>query len=98
MPAIKKREVDMLSGPIVRGMKRPLVATVSTMIFMCGIRFIWVFAIFNPLRESLSDPLTFLYLIWPIGWVLSISTLLCFLFPTVKRLKRTEKESEARIA
>ena len=78
-------------GAALRGMRRPVVAMVSTMIFMCAIRFVWVYLIFNPIRNSLSDPLTFLYLIWPIGWVLSIITLLCFFFPTVKKL---EKECE----
>ena len=37
---------------------------------------------------SLSNPLSFLYLVWPVGWTLSIATLLCFFFPTVKKLER----------
>jgi hypothetical protein len=77
-------------------MRRPLVSMITTMVYMCALRFVWVFLIFNPLRESesLSDPLTFLYLVWPVGWTLSIATLLCFFFPTVKKLEREVQESK----
>jgi len=75
----------------MRGMKRPIVVMVSTMIYMCALRFVWVFLIFDPIRDTLSDPLTFLYLVWPIGWILSIATLLCFFFPTVKKLASQNK-------
>ena len=80
--------INEIMGAALRGMRRPMVAMVSTMIFMCAIRFVWVYLVFEPLRDRLSDPLTFLYLIWPIGWILSIITLLCFFFPTVKSLKK----------
>ena len=50
---------------------------------MCLIRFVWVFFVF-----PLVPNLTFLYLIWPIGWVASGLTLCCFFFPTVRRLRR----------
>ena len=93
--------INEIMGASLRGMKRPLVAMVSTMIYMCAIRFVWVFLIFNPLRANgylQKDPLTFLYLIWPIGWTLSILTLLCFFFPTIKKLtlqckKKDEEEA-----
>lgn len=74
--------INEIMGSALRGMGRPTVATVATLIFMCAIRFLWVYAVF-PLYPNL----TFLYLIWPIGWVLSISMLLCFYFPTLKKLK-----------
>ena len=80
--------INDIIGYSLRGMRRPLVSMITTMIYMCAFRFVWVFLIFNPLRESLSDPLTFLYLVWPVGWTLSIVTLLCFFFPTVKKLER----------
>ena len=79
--------INEIMGAALRGMRRPITAMVSTMIFMCAIRFVWVYLIFIPLKANMSDPLTFLYLIWPIGWILSIITLLCFFFPTVKKLK-----------
>ena len=67
----------------MNGMKKPIVATVTTFLYMCVIRFIWVYGVF-PLYRNL----TFLYLIWPIGWILSIITILCFYFPAVKHYKR----------
>lgn len=71
--------INEIMGAALKGFKRPIVPMVSTMVFMCGIRFIWVYLIF-PYYENL----TFLYLIWPIGWILSIITLLCFYIPTVR--------------
>ena len=79
--------INEIMGAALRGMRRPMTAMVSTMIFMCAIRFVWVYLIFIPLKDNMSDPLTMLYLIWPIGWILSIITLLFFFFPTVKKLK-----------
>ena len=73
----------------MRGIRKPIVPTVSTLLFMCAIRFPWVYFIF-----PLVPNLTFLYLIWPIGWVLSISTILCFYFPAMKKLKRKNALTE----
>lgn len=81
--------INEIMGSALRGMGRPTVATVATLIFMCAIRFPWVYAVF-PLYPNL----TFLYLIWPIGWVLSISMLLCFYFPTLKKLKQKQQLRE----
>ena len=41
-------------------------------------------------RIDISNPqdLTFLYLIWPIGWILSIITLLIAFFPGMAKLKK----------
>ena len=66
----------------LRGMGKPMIPTIATMVFMCGLRFLWVYAIF-----PLVPNLTFLYLVWPIGWVLSIVSLLPVYFPTVKKLQ-----------
>ena len=80
--------INEIIGAALRGMKKPIVPMVSTMIYMCAFRFVWVFLVFTPLRDTLTDPLTFLYLIWPIGWTLSIITQLFFFFPTIRTLKR----------
>ena len=72
--------INEIMGSSLRGMGRPNVATISTLIFMCALRFLWVYAIF-PLYQNL----TFLYLVWPIGWIMSIILLLCYFFPTIKK-------------
>ena len=82
--------INEIMGAALRGMGRPIVATTATLIFMCAIRFVWVYAVF-PLYKNL----TFLYLIWPIGWVLSIITLLCFYFPTLNKLKKSQSNKIA---
>ena len=66
----------------MRGMGRPMVPMVLTFIYMCVLRFVWVYGVF-PFYPNL----TFLYLVWPIGWALSIITTLFFYFPTIKRLQ-----------
>ena len=82
--------INEIMGASLKGMGKPMVPAVSTLVFMCLIRFVWVYGAF-PLWQAFgvdSFDLTFLYLIWPIGWTLSILTLLCFYIPTAKRLER----------
>ncbi|MBE6700503.1 MAG: MATE family efflux transporter [Ruminococcaceae bacterium] len=72
---------EVLSG-VLRGIGKPIPPTVCTLIYMCLLRLLWVYAIF-----PLFPNLTFLYTVWPLGWVLSIITLLFIYFPTIKRLQ-----------
>lgn len=88
--------INEIIGAGLRGVKRPIIPMVSTMITMCAFRFIWVYLVFNPLRDSLSDPLTFLYLIWPIGWVSSIVALLFFLSKAFKKLSSKPAEHKTK--
>ena len=74
--------INEIFGAALRGMGKPLLPTVATLLFMCVLRFLWVWFIY----PFLPNNLTFLYLVWPIGWVLSIALLLCFYIPTVKKL------------
>jgi putative MATE family efflux protein len=84
--------INEIMGAAMRGLQKPIIPTISTLLFMCAIRFVWVFLIF-----PLVPNLTFLYLIWPIGWVISIIFILCFYMPTIGALKRKlqPKQTEA---
>ena len=73
---------EVMSGAL-RGVGKPIVPTIATFIFMCLLRFVWVYAIF-----PLVPNLTFLYLVWPIGWILSIGLLLVVYFPTISKLQK----------
>lgn len=75
--------VQDVFGASLRGMGKPIIPTITSLIFLCGIRFPWVFLVF-PLYPNL----TFLYLIWPIGWVSSIITLLTAFIIFFKKYKR----------
>lgn len=66
----------------MRSMGRPITATICGLIFLCILRFLWVYFVF-PLVKSL----TFLYLVWPIGWALSICTIIFFYIHRAKQLK-----------
>ena len=84
--------INEILGASLKGMGKPIVPMFSTMAFMCAIRFPWVWFVY-PLNKNL----TFLYTIWPIGWTLSIITVLSFLIPTIKKIQRKidkEKQSQ----
>ena len=75
--------INEIFSAALRGMGRSLFPTVTTFVFMCGLRVVWVYLIF-----PLVPNLTFLYLVWPIGW---ISCIICALFvyiPTRRRIDR----------
>ena len=74
--------INDIFASALRSMGKPMVATVTAFLFMCAFRAFWVYFVF-PLLPNL----TFLYLVWPISWVLCIVTTLFFYFPTVKKLK-----------
>lgn len=82
--------INDIMGAAMRGLGKPLIPTIATLIYMCGIRFIWVYLIF----PFMAGNMTFLYLIWPIGWILSLITLTAFYFPTVKKLAMRLGECE----
>lgn len=65
----------------LRGMGKSIAPTVATLVFMFALRIAWVFFVF-PLLPNL----TFLYLCWPISWILSIVTLLVVFFAEKKKL------------
>ncbi len=75
--------INEILGASLKGMGKPMVPMIATMIFMCGIRFPWVWFVY-PLFQNL----TFLYTIWPIGWILSGTMVICFLIPTIKKLQK----------
>ena len=78
---------EVMCGTL-RGMGKPLIPTFTALVFTCALRFVWVYLIF-----PLVPNMTFLYLVWPIGWSLSIVTMLYFYFPEIKRLKLKYPES-----
>ena len=59
--------INEVMGGVLRGIGRPIIPTISALLFMCALRFVWVYAIF-----PLIPNLTFLYAVWPVGWILSI--------------------------
>ena len=73
--------VNAIIGEAMKGMGKPMIPTISTLVFMCAIRFPWVWFVF-----PLNPNFTFLYLIWPIGWVASIAFISIFFFPTAREL------------
>ena len=79
--------INEVMGGMLKGMGKPILPTVATMVYMCALRFVWVYAIYPLLPASL----TYLYLIWPIGWILSIITLFIAYVPAMKKLQREQE-------
>ena len=86
--------INEVMGGILKGMGKPIIPTVATLVFMCLIRFPWVWFIFPLFPQSL----TYLYLIWPIGWILSITTLLIAYFPAISKLEKNNIQKETATA
>lgn len=76
--------INEIFGAALRGMGKPVAATTATLVFMCLLRFVWVYLIF-----PLCPNLTFLYLVWPVGWTLSIISLLFVFIPTARKLAKS---------
>lgn len=73
---------DVIGGAL-RGLNKPIAPMISTLVYMCALRFVWVYLVF-----PLCPNLTFLYTVWPIGWTLSIVTLLVVYFKRIAALKK----------
>lgn len=73
----------------LRGLGKPIIPTIATLVYMCGLRFIWVYVFF-----PLCPNFTFLYAVWPVGWLLSIINLLFFYFPTLRKLNSLKHKGE----
>ncbi len=58
-------------GASLRALEKPIIPTLTTLVFMCLIRFPWVWFIYPLFPANLS----LLYLIWPIGWTCAVITL-----------------------
>lgn len=84
--------IQEIFGGALKGLGKPTVHTITTLIFMCGIRFVWVYGIF-PLFPK-EHALTFLYMVWPVGWILSLITLIAVYRPTVRKLTLKLKNPE----
>ena len=82
--------INEIIGGALRGMGKPMLPTVATFIYMCVFRFIWVYGIF----PYLPDSLTYLYLVWPVGWILSILTIVPACIATLKKLEKNSKEKK----
>ncbi len=78
--------INEVLGGTLKGMGRPIAPAVTSLIFLCLLRFAWVYFVF-----PLCPNLTFLYLVWPIGWTLSIITLSCVLMYEVSKYRKNKE-------
>ncbi len=81
--------INEVMGGVLKGMQKPLPPAISSLVFMCGLRFVWIYFIF-PLLPNL----TFLYAVWPVGWVLSLITLFIIYRINMSRLEKGLAQQE----
>ena len=77
--------ISEIMGAALKAMGKPIIPAITTLLFMCLIRFPWVYFVF-PLHPTL----TFLYMIWPIGWTLAIIVQIAAYFKVMPTLERKE--------
>ncbi len=82
--------INDIFNAAVRGMGKPTLPTITTLLFMCLMRFAWVWFVF-PLLPNL----TFLYMVWPMGWIICILISIAVMIPTVKKLTIAAKQKAA---
>ena len=75
--------INEVLGGTLKGMGKPIPPVITSLIYMCVLRFVWVYAIF-----PLIPNLTFLYTVWPVGWTLSIITLLIVYSVKISKIKQ----------
>ena len=67
--------INEVLGATLKSMGKPIVPATTTFLFMCALRFLWVYCIF-----PLCPTLTFLYLVWPVSWIMCSITQLVVYF------------------
>ena len=66
--------INEVLGGTLKGMGKPIAPAVTSLVYLCLLRIVWVYFVFPYVRN-----MTFLYAVWPIGWTLSGITLLFIL-------------------
>ena len=89
------RSISEVVSAALRALEKPIIPVVTTLIFMCVIRYPWIWYV-CPLFPNNR---TVLYSIWPIGWILDLSVQFIFYFTYMKRArKRIESELNSQTA
>ena len=69
-------------GGGLKGMGKPVPPAITSLLFLCALRFLWVYVLF-----PLVPNMTFLYAVWPVGWTMSAVVLLVIYYKNLSRLK-----------
>ena len=75
--------INEVLGGTLKGMGKPIAPAVTSLVYLCLLRIVWVYFVFPYVRN-----MTFLYAVWPIGWTLSGITLLFILVHRYRLQKR----------
>jgi putative MATE family efflux protein len=83
-PEILNAAIDGLSG-IMRGYGSSLIPAIATLLGVCGVRIVWVYAVFY------KDPSFFkLMIIYPISWVITLAILAVMYFIVRNKIEKKD--------
>lgn len=82
----------------LRGLNRPLIPMIITIIFLCGFRILWNFCVYSPDPSSSMHSTLLLYACYPITWVLSISFQLLYLSIEHKKISSELQNNAKKLA
>ncbi len=74
--------MDVITG-VLRGMGYSLLPMVTTVVGVCGLRVIWIFTVFQAVRQ-----LPVLYVSYPISWALAFAVQLTMFIVLYRKMKR----------
>ena len=75
--------INEVIGGTLKGMGKPISPAITSLLFLCVLRFIWVYVMF-----PIVPNMTFLYSVWPVGWSLSALVLFAICFLNLSRIKK----------
>lgn len=78
--------LDVVTGA-TQGLGVAVAPTVMSLAGTCGVRLIWIYAVFNQFSEAASEVRAqLLYAIYPISWVITLTGMAILFFVTRKRM------------
>ncbi len=75
--------INEVIGGTLKGMGKPISPAITSLLFLCVLRFIWVYVLF-----PIVPNMTFLYSVWPVGWLLSALVLFAVYFVNIARIEK----------
>lgn len=80
--------MDVMCG-VIRGLGYAMVPMIVSLIGACGFRILWIYTVFRPLTDFTNyNDLNYLYISYPISWIITfLAHLICY-FLIVKKVKK----------
>lgn len=89
--------MDVMVG-IIRGLGKSTMPMIVSIIGVCGVRIAWIYFIFYPMTDfTNTQDLSYLYVSYPISWIITFAVHLTCYFVISKKIFRTYKEENYKL-